>query len=99
MRSLSTEGLSPPTVSHWSDRPGDRLYRTGDLARHRPDGRLEFLGRTDRQVKVRGFRIELDEVETVLAGHPGLRQVAVAAWADGAGRLRLAAYTVAAGTI
>src|SRR5204862_1916363 len=49
------------------DQPGARLYRTGDLARYRPDGNLEFLGRVDRQVKLRGLRVELEEIEAVLA--------------------------------
>lgn len=55
----------------------DRLYRTGDRARWRTDGRLEFLGRTDRQVQIRGFRVEPAEVETAVATHPGVRTAVV----------------------
>jgi amino acid adenylation domain-containing protein len=58
---------------------GARLYKTGDLARYLPDGRIEFLGRRDHQVKVRGFRIELEEVETVLTRHKAVRQAVVLA--------------------
>jgi non-ribosomal peptide synthase protein (TIGR01720 family) len=63
----------------FSGRAGARLYRSGDLARYRPTADLEYLGRTDHQVKVRGFRIELGEIEAVLASHPGLREAVVLA--------------------
>ena len=60
-----------------------RLYKTGDLARYRSDGKIEFLGREDFQVKVRGFRIELDEIETHLVAHPAIRQAVVQACQSG----------------
>jgi amino acid adenylation domain-containing protein len=58
--------------------PGSRLYRTGDRARWRADGRIEFLGRLDDQLKVRGFRVEPGEVESAILGLPGVREAAVA---------------------
>jgi amino acid adenylation domain-containing protein len=74
--------------------PGARMYRSGDVGRWLPDGNLEFLGRKDHQVKVRGFRVELQEVESVLARHPGVREVAAIVREDVAGRPRLVAYVV-----
>ena len=71
---------------------GRRLYRTGDLARRRDDGTLEFLGRMDQQVKVRGHRVEPGEVEAALATHPAVRESVVVARADGTGEHRLVAY-------
>lgn len=77
--------------------PGRRIYRTGDRARWLPDGRIEFLGRRDHQVKIRGHRIELGEVETVLAEQPAVRECVVVARPDPAGGQRLIGYFVAAG--
>jgi acyl-coenzyme A synthetase/AMP-(fatty) acid ligase/acyl carrier protein len=76
--------------------PGARLYRSGDLVRWRDDGTLQFLGRADRQVKLRGHRIEPDEVEAALGRHPAVRQAAVAARGAGEDR-RLVAYCAFAG--
>jgi amino acid adenylation domain-containing protein len=74
--------------------PGTRLYRSGDLARFTASGELEYLGRMDHQVKVRGFRVELGEIESALNRHPAIRESLVLA-ADGAGgSKRLVAYFV-----
>src|SRR5581483_10941594 len=72
---------------------GGRMYRTGDLAAVRADGNLVYLGRADRQVKLRGFRIELAEVESALARQPGVRAAAVVVRQDD-GEPRLTGYVV-----
>ncbi|MDQ1640629.1 MAG: hypothetical protein QOF62_3968 [Pyrinomonadaceae bacterium] len=71
-----------------------RLYRTGDLARFNAEGNLVYLGRIDNQVKIKGFRIELDEVETILNQFAGVRECAVVAREDATGEKRLIAYVV-----
>lgn len=91
---LNAEKFVP---DHLSGHPGQRLYRTGDLVRYGPDGAIEFLGRIDRQVKLRGFRVEPGEVEAVLLRHPSVRSVAVVAVGEGADK-RLVAYVVLLGS-
>jgi amino acid adenylation domain-containing protein len=73
---------------------GARMYRSGDLARWRPDGTLEFVGRVDHQVKLRGFRMEPAEVQAALDRHPGVRQSFAMVRDDGAGDRSLVAYVV-----
>ncbi|MDT7784449.1 MAG: hypothetical protein QOF58_2868, partial [Pseudonocardiales bacterium] len=73
---------------------GSRLYRTGDLARFAPDGSLDFLGRVDNQVKIRGMRLELEDVEVALAEHPGVRHTCVVVRKNSAGGNYLVGYVV-----
>lgn len=82
-------GLEPATA-------GARLYKTGDLARYLPNGAIEYLGRLDHQVKLRGFRIELEEIEAALKQHPAIRDAVVVMFEDNRGDRQLAAYLVAA---
>ncbi|HEX4651663.1 MAG TPA: amino acid adenylation domain-containing protein, partial [Granulicella sp.] len=77
----------------WARRGGERLYRTGDLGRLRADGEIEFLSRIDHQIKIRGFRVELGEIEAVLARHPAVREAVVVAVLQGSD-LKLCAYVV-----
>ncbi|WP_327715390.1 amino acid adenylation domain-containing protein [Streptomyces sp. NBC_00490] len=91
------------TADHWVadpfGPPGERLYRTGDLVRWQRDGTLEFLGRADNQVKIRGMRVELEEIEAILEQHPGVRRAVVVIREDTPGVKRLAGYCLAAGDL
>ncbi|MEL5955437.1 amino acid adenylation domain-containing protein [Streptomyces sp. CLV115] len=75
---------------------GSRLYRTGDLARFAPDGSLDFLGRADNQIKIRGMRLEIEDVEAGLAEHPGVRHTCVVAKKNTAGGTYLVGYVIPA---
>uniref|UniRef100_UPI00296F1243 non-ribosomal peptide synthetase n=1 Tax=Streptomyces pharetrae TaxID=291370 RepID=UPI00296F1243 len=77
--------------------PGTRMYRSGDLARRRPDGTLDYRGRADAQIQLRGFRVEPGEIEAVLAAHPGVARAAVVPRRAENGALHLVAYTVLSG--
>jgi amino acid adenylation domain-containing protein/thioester reductase-like protein len=78
----------------FSQMPGARLYRTGDFARYRSDGNIEFIGRVDHQIKIRGHRVELGDIEVVLNQHPSVRDAVVIAKEDNSGSNRLVGYVV-----
>ncbi|NET58107.1 MAG: amino acid adenylation domain-containing protein [Symploca sp. SIO2E6] len=78
----------------FSNQPGARLYKSGDLARYLPDGNIEFLGRIDHQVKIRGHRIEMGEIEAVLVQHPAVEDAIVITTEDTSGNKSLAAFCV-----
>ncbi len=82
----------------FSDTPGARLYRTGDVGRYRDDGSIEFVGRLDRQVKVRGMRVELEEIEAVLRSHAGIDDAVAVVTKDERGEERLIGYYAATGS-
>jgi amino acid adenylation domain-containing protein len=88
------------TAERFAEDPfsGGRMYRTGDRARLLSDGNLEFLGRADHQVKIRGHRVEIEEVEAALGAHPSVREAIVLARDDGASGLHLVAYVVPLGS-
>jgi amino acid adenylation domain-containing protein len=89
---LTAERFVPDPFSR---QPGARAYRTGDLARHLPEGEIDFLGRVDHQVKLRGVRVELGEVEAALASHPGVAAAAAGVAPAPDGHPRLVAWWVA----
>lgn len=78
----------------FNPQPNARLYKTGDRVRYLPDGNIEYLGRIDNQVKLRGFRIEIGEIEAALLQYPGVRETAVLVREDDPGQLQLVAYVV-----
>ncbi|MFZ5635070.1 MAG: amino acid adenylation domain-containing protein [Pseudomonadota bacterium] len=89
---LTAERFVPNPFSAAS---GERMYRSGDLVRWLADGRLDFLGRMDGQVKINGFRVETSEIEAVLGKHPDVHRAVVQVRTDGAGTKRLVAYILA----
>ncbi|WP_442949188.1 amino acid adenylation domain-containing protein [Nostoc sp.] len=88
---LTVERFIP---NSFSDKPNARLYKSGDQGRYLPNGDIEYLGRIDYQVKVRGFRIELSEIEAHLSQHPAVRETVVIVRSDSASSQRIVAYVV-----
>ncbi len=93
---LNREKLTEATFipNPFTDSPSERLYKTGDLVRCQADNTLEFVGRVDQQVKVRGFRVELEEIENILYQHPSVWDTVVVAREDTPGDKRIVAYVV-----
>ena len=101
---LALEYMNQPELTRrrfvpdpFSNQPESRLYKTGDLCQYLPDGRMVFVGRHDKQVKVRGFRVELGEIESALLKHPGIERAVVKTHRDGTAPLAIAAYAVPSG--
>jgi len=88
---LTAKKFIPDPFSH---DPKARLYKTGDLARYMPDGAIEYIGRIDNQVKIRGNRVELGEIEVVLKRHPSVRDAIATTWKDQFGDLSISAYVI-----
>ncbi|MCP4157510.1 MAG: amino acid adenylation domain-containing protein, partial [bacterium] len=95
-RVLAPGGSAQPRVAGPPEAPGTDgiYYRTGDLAKWQPDGTIVFLGRVDRQVNIRGYRVEPGEIEQRLLGHPGISEAVVVARLDGTGAMQMCAYVV-----
>ena len=93
---VDDEGLTSARFirNPFTDNVDDRMYRTGDLGRYRPDGNVEYAGRIDQQVKLRGFRIELVEIKAMLERHPAVQEAVVVLREDHPGEKRLVAYIV-----
>lgn len=91
----NTPGLTEKAFVPHPFKEGERVYRTGDLATYRQDGNIDSLGRVDSQVKIRGHRVELGEIESALANHPSIKRAVATTQAEDNGDQRLVAYLIA----